>query len=151
MTDVRTSALGLYHYAHSYAASAAALSGTSVTATHADAPVRFLYRHAVELYLKAFLLHKMVPYSQLAGRALGHSTKRLVERAVLLGLPITAQNRKWAEALDDSIADRYLETGVRRVLTAQQMLTLCGALHGEIGVPIYIEHGLRRRLPILDC
>ena len=52
----RTSALGLFNFAHSYWASASALETKDVRASHADAPICYLYFHSVELYLKSYLL-----------------------------------------------------------------------------------------------
>ena len=141
--------MGLYHYAHSYAACAKALSQTHVSATHSDAPVRFLYRHAVELYLKAYLRSRGVTTQTLRSRQYGHSTIRLVGEAIALGFEITDRDRRMVEALDDSLADRYLVTGTRRVLSPAQMLLLCQRLHVEVGFPIYAAAGLKRRLPDL--
>ena len=77
----RTTPIGLYHYAYSYAASASALSKLKVKANHADAPVRFLYTHAIELYLKAFLLTQGLTVKRLGGREFGHNIDRLMEKS----------------------------------------------------------------------
>ena len=61
----RTNELGLFNTAESYWKSAATLYDAKVKASHPMSPVRFLYYHAVELYLKAFL------------RGNGHSAKEL--------------------------------------------------------------------------
>ena len=54
----RSTPMGFYHYAQSYREAANLLTNadkTSRKATHPEAPIRFLYYHAIELYLKAFL------------------------------------------------------------------------------------------------
>jgi|SRR5450631_550035 hypothetical protein len=61
----RTNEVGLFNPAESYSKSAAALYEAKVKASHPLSPVLFLYYHAIELYLKAFL------------RGNGHSAKEL--------------------------------------------------------------------------
>ena len=114
--EERTTALGFYHYAHSYAASAIALSKASVDATHPRAPMTELFRHAIELYLKAYLKHKGVTVLELR-KHYGHSIKRLSKKALLLGLQISAGERALMLGLEDPSHDRYLRTGTRRILT----------------------------------
>jgi hypothetical protein len=63
--DERTTHLGLFNYAHSYWVCAATLEGKPLDITHKDAPVDYLYYHAVELYLKSYL------------RLKGHNLKQL--------------------------------------------------------------------------
>jgi len=53
--DERTNSLGLFNTAEAYRLSARALS---IRHGHADKPPRFLYCHAIELYLKALLRQK---------------------------------------------------------------------------------------------
>jgi hypothetical protein len=53
--DDRVTDLGLFNFAGSYRAAAEALGKTKFNATHRDVPVNFLYVHALELYMKAFL------------------------------------------------------------------------------------------------
>jgi len=77
----RTTSLGLFRYAHSYAASASALRGVKVKATHADASLRFLYSHAIELYLKSFLLMNGVSLDDLRSWTLGHHVSALADKA----------------------------------------------------------------------
>lgn len=147
--DERTTALGFYHFAHSYAASARSLSQLVIHATHSDAPVRFLFRHAVELYLKAYLRHQGVTVVELAKRSLGHSTVLLLARASELGLQLQPGDQTLIHALDDAISDRYLRTGARRILSAEQAHELCSRLNMEIGFAIYSANDIRRSLPKL--
>ena len=61
----RTNEVGFFNTAESYWKSATALYEANVKASHPLSPVLFLYYHAIELYLKAFL------------RGNGHSAKEL--------------------------------------------------------------------------
>jgi hypothetical protein len=63
--EERTNEVGLFNTAESYWRSAGALYEAQVKASHPLSPVRFLYYHAIELYLKAFL------------RGNGHSAREL--------------------------------------------------------------------------
>ncbi len=53
--DERTNSMGLFNMAEAYRLSAEALRKAGVAAGHAESPIRFLYYHAIELYLKALL------------------------------------------------------------------------------------------------
>ena len=56
--EERTNSMGLFNTAEAWRLSAMALQAQRVKSGHADQPVRFLYCHAVELYLKALLRQK---------------------------------------------------------------------------------------------
>ena len=73
--DERTTAVGLYHYALSYRAAADALGKQKFHTTHPDAPREFLYFHAIELFLKAYLRNAGMSVTALKG--LSHSTGKL--------------------------------------------------------------------------
>ena len=53
--EERTPPIGLFNYARSYWRSAEQLRASKPDVTHPDAPISFLFYHAIELYLKAFL------------------------------------------------------------------------------------------------
>jgi hypothetical protein len=78
--------IGLFNFAESYWNAAAYLAKAKLKSTHPDSPVRFLYYHAIELYLKSFLRMRGHTRSELASRKFGHSTSRLKHRAQQLGL-----------------------------------------------------------------
>jgi hypothetical protein len=54
----RTNSMGLFNMAEAYRLSALALEKAKVKIGHADSPIRWLYFHALELYLKALLRRK---------------------------------------------------------------------------------------------
>ena len=148
--EIRTTPVGLFHYAHSYAASALSLSRADVAGTHVDAPIRFLYSHAVELYLKSYLLLNGTSLALLRSRDLGHNVERLLETAQALGLVVENVHREQARLLNDAILDRYIETGSRVVLSNEALLNFCVRLHNEIGTLVYLDAGLTRRLMKLE-
>lgn len=80
----RTNSMGLFNYADAYWKAAKTLAASKVTGGHADSPVRTLYYHAIELYLKALLRqHYNVDDLQNKFR---HSIKRMRAKA----------ERKWS-------------------------------------------------------
>ncbi len=142
--DERVTAIGLYHSAHSYAMSAAVLGEVDRSVIRSDDPVRFLYTHAVELYLKSFLRMNGLPTQELRSRALGHKISALRTKAQALGLDLSAEEEKQLDLLDDGMRDRYPEIGFRTVLRIDILHSLCEKFHGEFGLPIYENEGLNR-------
>ncbi len=147
--EERVTAIGLFHYAHSYASSASALNQAEVDCTHADSPVRFLYSHAIELYLKSYLRLHGVTVKDLRSRELGHKMDVLRTKAQEKGLAISSIQEGQIDLLSGAIRDRYIETGSRTVILPDAFLELCLYLHGEIGVPVYQDAGVKRALPPL--
>lgn len=148
-SESRTTAVGLVHYAHSYAASAIALIQAKVDAVHAHAPIGFLFAHSMELYLKAFCRTRGVTVAELRSRSLGHDLEKLLERAEALGLEADPLLRAQFAFLNDAIRDRYIETGSRSMLPEAVMRDMCIKLHSTIAPVIYAKAGLRRRPPPL--
>ena len=146
-TNDATTPVGLFHYAVSYAKSAVKLSELDIDVTHPDAPIRFLFSHAVELYLKSFLLAKGKTVDQLRNEY-GHKISKLLAGAIENGLDILAVQQEQAALLDDAIQDRYLETGFRTVLTPVACENLCRWLHNQIGLVVYQDAGLKRPLDL---
>jgi hypothetical protein len=61
--EKRSRPIAYYNFAETYWTAAKALRRSRVKATHKDSPIRFLYYHAIELYLKAHLRAcKIHPY-----------------------------------------------------------------------------------------
>lgn len=82
----RTNETGLFYTAETYWKSANALDEAKVNATHAKYPVLFLYYHAIELYLKAFLRGNGHSARELSTKKFGHDIEKLTTRAAQLGL-----------------------------------------------------------------
>jgi hypothetical protein len=83
-TDDRTTALGLFNYARSYRASADHLLSAKLKVPHPHAPLTFLYYHAVELYLKAYLRVQGYTVAQL--KSVGHNVSKLSTEVQSRGL-----------------------------------------------------------------
>lgn len=77
--DARTTPVGLYHYGRSYRGAATTLvrSKLAKKVTHPDAPRDYLFIHAIELYLKAYLRNRGVTVAQL--RKLSHNFQSLAQ------------------------------------------------------------------------
>jgi hypothetical protein len=88
----RTNSMGLFNTAEAYWQSAHALAAAKVKAGHADSPVRTLYYHAIELYLKA-LLRQHYGVDDLS-KKFGHKITRMMARAEKHGLPIMDEDRE---------------------------------------------------------
>lgn len=148
--DERTTALGLFHYAHAYAEAANNLAEIPREAFLADAPMRFLYSHAAELYLKAYLRLRGVPVAQLRSRSVyGHDFSSLIRGCREHGLELSEDDEASLMVFQDAITDRYIENGSRRVLSTERMRELSLRLHLEVGVPIYSTARVKRPLPTL--
>jgi len=132
----RTTSIGLFLLAHTYAKSASLLRENHVEASHRDYPVRFLYTHAIELYLKAYLrMHDGFSAEKL--RKLGHKTKKLLKNAKENGLQVNKTQSEQIEFLDNYMDDRYLVIGPRTVLKADAQHELCRNLHGQMAEQVF--------------
>jgi hypothetical protein len=112
--DERTGALGLFNFAETYWSAARALSRAKYKGTHREAPIRYLYYHALELYLKSFARMVGVTVKDLAGRKYGHRYCCLLEVATENGVPMMDEDVAVFAMLINSdavIRSRYLQTG----------------------------------------
>ena len=144
----RITPIGWFHYAASYAISARYLTINKVETTHPDAPIRHLYRHSIELYLKAYLLHSGVDVKILKDKY-GHNIERLAKTAKLMGLKMSDEQLDQIAFCNDPLPDRYLETGSRSVLSEGTLLAICRYLHTSISPLIYGSQGISRQPPTL--
>ena len=142
--DERVTALGLFHSAHSYAMSAIVLKKADISIIRSDDPIRFLYTHAIELYLKSFLRLKGVTVQQLRSREFGHRISVLRSKAQEFGLQLKHFEEEQLDLLDDGIRDRYPEIGFRTILSEDALWQLCSKLHLEFGRSIYTDRGITR-------
>ena len=140
-------AVGLFNYAHSYASSAAELAKLEVDATHRDAPVNFLYFHAIELYLKSFLVSKGHDLEKLR-KYYGHKVRPLAD---LAKEELMELDRRAEEAInlmtetDNVITSRYIRVGLHQRLPIAVYDDLCRSLHIQVEPSAYRNSGISRR------
>jgi len=118
----RTTAVGLYHYALSYRRAADALGTVKLRATHPESPREFLYYHAIELFLKAYL--RNVGLSVLALKGLSHSTGKLQSEFLEHGGELMDEDREVLDIMHktDVVAQsRYIRTGAFTKPTLQAL------------------------------
>jgi hypothetical protein len=109
--DERTTAFGLFNFAHSYWRAAAALEKVEVKASHPDDPLWFLYCHAVELFLKAFLRTHGASARELRLRY-GHSVRRLAKASEKVGLQLSDEQREVIRCMSTlGTSLRYIRIG----------------------------------------
>ncbi len=142
--DDRTTSVGLFHYAHTYASSARELAKLDLEVSHPDSPVRFLYSHAIELYLKAYLRAHGVTVKELRYKPYGHDTKALLKKAEEFGLSMNVVQGELIEHITNDTGDRYIVTGVRTIIPAEAFDDVCKSLHKQTGPDTYKDQGLTR-------
>ena len=110
----RVTAIGLFNFAETYWRAARALRRSKAkSATHRESPIRFLFYHAIELYLKAHLRSCDVHPYELRS-SFGHGAKRLAERAVQLGLFLEDEDVEIVRLMSETdavIRSRYIASG----------------------------------------
>ena len=113
--DERTNSLGLFNTAEAYRLSAMALP--DIKGGHAEKPQRFLYCHALELYLKALLRQK---HSMATVRGkFGHQIKLLMREAEMLGLIVRENDR--------TVSSRHSGGGIaiKALTTTLAIISVC--------------------------
>jgi HEPN domain-containing protein len=132
--DDRTNSMGLFNTAEAYRLSAVALEKTKVKIGRADSPIRFLYYHAIELYLKALLRQK---HSVETIRIkFGHNTDRLVKEAEKLGLSVMDEDCEVFSIMGDTdavIETRYIRTGAKTWPTFGALSRTCKSIRESVG------------------
>lgn len=108
----RMTAGGIYNYAVSYHRSADQLAEAKLRVTHPEMPVRWLYYHSLELYLKAFLLlHGFTPAKL---QKIGHDIQVLRIESERRGFKLGSEDGWVLSRMatgDTIIRSRYIETG----------------------------------------
>lgn len=135
------SPLGTFNYAHSFWGAAKALDTVQWEdqETHSDSPTEFLYWHAIELFLKAFLLADGVPLAELRTRRFGHNITNLTHEAKKRGLALTSKDEdllSFMPSTEDMIDLRYLKVGFRTVPKFFVIETTCQSLYQLVGVEL---------------
>lgn len=135
---------GIFDIARSFdqAASLVTASPGAPTRLSTWGPVRLLYYHACELYLKAYLRLHHWDVDQL--RALNHDLSRMLDEAIAAGLKVApqtvAQIRK-AAAKNDYVRIRYIVVEDRKSEISPQSLARLTADFRESVRPALDPHG----------
>jgi len=142
----RTNSMGLFNTAEAYWKSAVALKKAKVEVGHSDSPVRTLYYHAIELYLKALLRqHCSV---DVLSKKFGHNTTRMTKKAEELGLSIMDEDREVFALMgktDVVIRARYIRTGSGTFPTLEALNRTGKSLRENVGT-ILRKAGIMVRL-----
>lgn len=123
------SAIGTFNYAHSFWGAARALyeKEWETSETHPSSPMEFLYWHAIELFLKAFLQADGVNEDDLRLRY-GHKVFVLANECVRRGLPLSKHAMEvisFMREQGDMIDLRYLRIGAKSVPDHDEVDTAC--------------------------
>ncbi len=111
-----------------------ALRAAKVRHGHADNPVRWLYRHVLELYLKALLRTKHSPKA--LQKKFGHNIERLAKEAEAFGLAVMDEDRAVFANIDSSnaiIEARYIKTGSKTWETFEALNRACDSIRQSVG------------------
>lgn len=134
--DERTNPIGLFNYANSYWRSAEALEEAQLRVTHRDAPICFLYFHAIELYLKAYLRSEGHTVRELRSKMFGHNGINLRDKAQSHGLHFDDEDVDvlgYMGSTDAVIEARYLRTGYFERPANEALRRTCNSLHQSVG------------------
>jgi len=132
----RTNEVGLFNTAETYWRSANALYEAKVKASHAMSPVLFLYYHAIELYLKAFLRANGHSAQQLRSKKFGHRICCLTDRASQLGLSYQDEDKEVFSLMgttDAIIRARYIQIGYFEWPSPDMLFRTCVRLRESVG------------------
>jgi hypothetical protein len=139
MIEAQKLAIGLFNYAHSYAQSAVALEEIEPEVSHANAPVHFLYFHAIELYLKSCLVACGDDLEDLR-KQFGHKVRPLADRAKLYELTLRVGDEAVIDLMDKTdnvISARYIRLGVHTRLPVIAYFDICYSIHDQIIGKVY--------------
>ena len=129
-------AFGFFNFADSYMVAAKTVLDNQPKNLRFISPIRFLIWHAIELYLKAFLLSRGVPLADLKNaKEFGHDCQKLLTASSSKGLEaipsLTTLVTTWRT--DSVFESRYLETGPRRVPEIEGKLEIASVLRRQVG------------------
>jgi hypothetical protein len=139
----RSSPLGLFNTAESYWQAGMALGTANLRTTHPSAPISFLYYHAIELYLKAYLKLNGYTSDQLRSRKFGHRICCLSEKSAEFGLRFDDEDNAVFSLIattDAVIRSRYIETGYFTWPANEALQRTCKSLRVSVGQALKKEN-----------
>jgi hypothetical protein len=138
--ESRTTSTGLFNLAEAYRMSGEALMAAKIKTAHAESPVRFLYYHAIELFLKAFLREHGHSAAVLSDpKKFGHKTAKLTARAAQFGLSFSDRDREVLDLMGETdavIRSRYIRTGPFTWPRVEALSDTCENLRQDIGAAL---------------
>jgi hypothetical protein len=106
----RSRPVAYFNFAETYWTAAKTLRRSKAKATHKDSPIRFLYYHAIELYLKAYLRARDIhPYDM--RNKYSHNVGKLSIKSGELGLEFDDEDIEIFHLMsktDATIRSRYI-------------------------------------------
>lgn len=132
--------LGFYNFAASYRAAADKLRVCKLRATHPYSPIMFLYYHAIELYLKAFLRAEGFKVGDL--EKIGHKFDKLQETCADKGLKFDDDHKEVLAMMaipGTWSATRYLQVGFARQPTLNALRKTCQRLDTSVSVALNVR------------
>jgi hypothetical protein len=137
-SEERSTPLGFFNYAESYRAAAQTLEASDFKATHPEAPIRYLYYHSLELYLKSYLRFKGVRVEELRTKY-RHRFCCMANASHELGLDLPeAVIASFSHMMisDEVMRSRYLETGYFNWLALDALYNVCQMVRDEVGTEL---------------
>lgn len=125
----RTSALGLYNFAESYRHAADRVRAGRAAPLRFDAPIQFLYSHALELYLKSCLRADGLSIEAIKDRY-GHRFTKLQGACASRGVIFEDEDIEVIGLVDGTNywRSRYIETGFMQVASLPAMARTADSL-----------------------
>jgi len=120
----RTTAIGLFNFARSYWRSSEQLRASKPDVSHPEAPIVFLFYHAIELYLKAYVRSAGYNLQQL--KDISHNITKAGRAAQKDGLQLSNDDFELLAVIDSHdnvVRTRYKTTGAYTYPTAPKALT----------------------------
>jgi hypothetical protein len=130
----RTTPLGLFNYARSYWRSSERLRVSKPDVSHPDAPILFLFYHAVELYLKAYVRSAGYNLQQL--KDISHNISKAGRAALKEGLQLTSDDfvlLGLIDSQDNVVRSRYITTGAHSRPEEDELSIFCEYLDKSVG------------------
>lgn len=135
--------IGTFNYAHSFFVAAKLLwsAEEKERSTHPESPIEFLFWHAIELFLKAYLMSAGDDPDTVRKR-FGHRVHQLALEAKERGLSLEQRDLDviaFMPAQEDMIELRYLTLGIKTVPDLEEVEDACGRIYFLVGRELQIR------------
>lgn len=135
------SAIGTFNFAHSFWGAGRALLNLRWEhhETHSDSPIEFLHWHAIELFLKSYLLSDGMTVDELRRNPFGHDIQALANEAVKRGLQLTDKDKCLVSFMPNTgamIELRYLKEGFKTRPCIEEVGATCKSLYRLVALEL---------------